>query len=89
MKAGVVIALFFAVIAFVVAITFLPIIGIFTAENNTNLMESLNSTGFNAPPFAPIMHLWPVWSIILIIIGVAIIFVGMSKRHYLPVPALQ
>ena len=77
-SAGVPIAILLVVVAFLVAIPFLPLIQEFTA-NSTSLNETLISSGFSETPFAPIMNLWPLWGLILIIICGAIIFVAGSK----------
>ena len=75
-----ILGLLLAGIGIIVCLPFLPIVQGFTNTTNPALMASLNSSGMVDTPFAPIMHLWPIWGLFLIMVCVLIIVVSMSKQ---------
>lgn len=75
--AGPIILAFLALMGFIIGLFFLPSIQVSTNGTNEELALAINAaSGGIGPdsPLGPIMHLWPVWAILLLVVLALIIF---------------
>jgi len=75
-----ILGLLLAGIGLIVAWPFLPVIQSATNATNEALTEALTTTWASGTPFEPIMHLWPIWAMLLIGVCVVIILVATARQ---------